>query len=240
MQGGLNSLSPLGATASASKLPMTQPKFLIPPKREDAPKYTVVFDLDETLVNNRRIGKALIRPGVSDLLRSLVGKAEVVLWTASIENVAVPAIKQMDPDGIIFEHCVYRDRRWYRETGYTKDLRLLGRDLSTVVIVENSPMSVKLNRGNAILVRDFITNMQDDSMAIVKDILLGLIESNEPVAEYLAANSKLTKNHEVLPSSSAKLLSAMPLGTRGNAIHIVRHASVPASVRGAAFLRSRV
>lgn len=127
---------------------------------------TVVFDLDETLCNNRLPGKACLRPGCIELLNALAAIRddfanshcfiEIILWTASMECVARPVVERMDPQGTIFNHLIYRDRRWYKDTGYTKDLRLLGRDLSHVVIIENSPMSVVLNRNHAILVKDFV------------------------------------------------------------------------------------
>eukprot|EP00742_Colponemidia_sp_Colp-10_P015777 GILJ01018033.1.p1 GENE.GILJ01018033.1~~GILJ01018033.1.p1 ORF type:complete len:484 (+),score=40.16 GILJ01018033.1:3-1454(+) len=127
---------------------------------------TVVFDLDETLCNNRLPGKACMRPGCMELLNSLAAIrddyanshcfVEIILWTASMECVARPVVERMDPLGTVFNHLIYRDRRWYKENGYTKDLRLLGRDLSHVVIIENSPMSVVLNRNHSILVKDFV------------------------------------------------------------------------------------
>lgn len=126
---------------------------------------TVVFDLDETLCNNRLAGRAMLRNGCMELLQALAAVRddpaancfmEIVLWTASMECVARPVLERMDPDGSIFDHLIFRDRRWYQERSYTKDLKLLGRDLSHVVIIENSPMSVVLNRRHAILVKDFV------------------------------------------------------------------------------------
>ena len=126
---------------------------------------SVVFDLDETLCNNRRMGKAALRPGCMELLRRLAQIrdnpeancfVEIILWTASMECVARPVTDSIDPSGTLFNHLIFRDRRWYKEVGYTKDLRLLGRDLSHVVIVENSPQSVVLNRKHALLVKDYV------------------------------------------------------------------------------------
>lgn len=147
---------------------------------------TVVFDLDETLCNNRRQGRALLRPGSIELLKSLAAMradnrcyVEIVLWTASMECVARPVVLRLDPDGTIFNHLIFRDRRWYKETGYTKDLRLLGRDMSHVVIIENSPASVILNRKHALLVKDFlgVSLQNDQALPVVQDVLLGWAKS---------------------------------------------------------------
>jgi hypothetical protein len=150
---------------------------------------TIVFDLDETLVNNRRPGRAIIRPGALDLLRHLRSISndtvyvEIILWTASMECVAKPVVARLDPSGLIFDHLIYRDKRWYKETGYTKDLRRLGRDMRRTMIVENSPLSVELNRKNSILVRDF-TGLgpgasNDSQLQVVKDCLTEWIQEVE-------------------------------------------------------------
>lgn len=150
---------------------------LLPPAPRAA--ITVVFDLDETLCNNRRPGKALLRPHTLELLHHLHALRndphlhcyiELVLWTASMECVARPVVDRIDPTGTLFQHCIYRDRRWYKEQGYTKDLRRLGRDMNHTVIIENSPASVRLNRGNSILVKDFVSG-QDSDLLVVRDIL---------------------------------------------------------------------
>jgi hypothetical protein len=166
------------------------------PKLEDPDpqRYTIVFDLDETLVCNRRPGRAILRPHLAALLSAVQGKAEIVLWTASMECVARPVLLQMDPTRSVFHHSIFRDRRWFKDIGYCKDLRRLGRDISRCIIVENSPQSVRLNTDNAILVPDFFGNKADNSLKAVQEILVGLIESGKPVGEYLAQHPLLQRS----------------------------------------------
>nr|CCC94190.1 unnamed protein product [Trypanosoma congolense IL3000] len=180
---------------------------------------TVVFDLDETLCNNRVNGSAILRPGAAEILKKLRSlyprsqlngteasafmsknaskwnvkngnstseqlhmetsfnngpllRLELVLWTASVESVARPVIKRLDPDGSIFDNVICRDTRWYDDSGYTKDLRFLGRYIERIAIVENSPPCVRLNRRNAILVTDFIRNRMDRQLYVVCMVLM--------------------------------------------------------------------
>lgn len=191
---------------------------------------TVVWDLDETLCCNRRPGKAILRPGAIEVLKMLRGLSrdpehncfvEIVLWTASMECVARPVIERLDPHGEIFNHLIFRDRRWYRETGYTKDLKLLGRDMSKVVIIENSPMSVHLNRKHSILVRDFMGSAASDKdLYYVKQVLEGWVRANgqgpkksggegdenadEPtgIVEYLTKHPAVSHNNEILAKAN--------------------------------------
>ncbi|EKG04057.1 hypothetical protein TCSYLVIO_004885 [Trypanosoma cruzi] len=184
---------------------------------------TIVFDLDETLCNNRQHGPAILRPGAVEMLKQLralyphpvmhkgetpmepTGKnsstqvleggkdngiqncspeatetptddgvmlrLEIIIWTASVEVVARPVIARLDPDGTILDDVIYRDVRWYRDGGYTKDLRRIGRHLERNVIVENAPSCVCMNRRNAILVNDFVSNPADRQLVIVRAIL---------------------------------------------------------------------
>ncbi|CCW66182.1 unnamed protein product [Phytomonas sp. Hart1] len=196
---------------------------------------TVVFDLDETLCNNRVSGPPLLRPGAVRLLqdlRAMYGRPrykscpfssssphtkatnprsaiqfsrfastlaicngsstslasnesevrlELVLWTASIGSVAKRVVDRLDPFGDVFDQIIYQDPRWYsNDESYTKDLRLLGRNMMNVVIIENSIPSVKCNRRNAILVTDFSFNRNDRQLLVVRSILmewLGLLNA---------------------------------------------------------------
>jgi len=180
---------------------------------------TIVFDLDETLCSNRGPGKAILRPGALDLLKSLRALStpqrpiEIVLWTASVESLARAVCARLDPSGTIFTHHIFRDRRWFKETGYTKDLRLLGRDMSRVVIIENSPMSVTLNRQHSILVRDFMGHAPHDcDLKVVKEVLEHWVmqENFTPVNVHLANHPKVDRGNQIV---SAPSLSAIVSNT---------------------------
>ena len=130
-----------------------------------APTLTVVFDLDETLVSNRRadLPEALLRAFCIDALqavRKFTG-VEVVLWTASTEETGGPVVEQLERQGKIFDDVIFRNDLWFTEPMHTKDLRLLGRNMDRVVVFDNAPNCVKLNRFNAVLVDDY--HGEDDS-----------------------------------------------------------------------------
>ena len=133
-------------------------KFLLPPQSDrHSGKLTVVFDLDETLVSNRRPGLSSATPRhylmhMFHILREL---AEIVLWTASTEETGKHVLHQIDPKGEFFHHIIYRNSDWFTEGTHTKDLTLLGRSMDKVIIVENTPNCCKFNQQNAIMVEDF-------------------------------------------------------------------------------------
>lgn len=54
----------------------------------------------------------------------------------------------------------------------TKDLRLIGRDLSKTLIIDNMEENFRLTRDNGIWIPDFIDDFKDDWLYILKDFLL--------------------------------------------------------------------
>ena len=128
---------------------------------EAPPLLTVVLDLDETLVWNRGGGpSAVLRPYVYealDALRSMEG-VELVLWTASTETTAAPVVRQLGQSSgrFYFDTVIFRSPLWFSDNVHTKDLRLLGRPLEKVMIFDNAPQCLKINRRNGVLVEDFM------------------------------------------------------------------------------------
>eukprot|EP00659_Diplonema_papillatum_P003649 gene3649-5677_t len=170
-------------TTGELKAAAASPRHLIPPQHK-TPHYgklTVVFDLDETLVSNRRPGvaPAQTRHYLNHMFQLLRGLVEVVLWTASTPQTGQPVVQQIDPHGEFFHHVVYRHDGWFTEGTHTKDLKLLGRDMDKVIIVENTPNCCKFNPQNAILVEDFVGDHSkpDRTLLSVAQIIRGAVES---------------------------------------------------------------
>lgn len=138
---------------------------------ETRPHLTVVLDLDETLVSNRRadLSYAILRPYVLHVLHALrhMKNLEIVLWTASTRETGAPVVDQLQEGGIIFDDVIYRNDMWFTEPVHTKDLRLLGRDTDRVVVFDNAPNCCKLNPHNAVLVEDFMGSRHENDAALV-------------------------------------------------------------------------
>lgn len=128
-------------------------KKLIAPPSDGTKRYTIVFDLDETVVYARD-GPLYARAYLKDLFRSIRDDFEVIVWTAGERDYAKCILEEINEDHII-EHLVYRHEKWFREEDYTKDLRQLGRDLHYTLMIENTPDCVRANPQNGIIVEDF-------------------------------------------------------------------------------------
>eukprot|EP00331_Platyophrya_macrostoma_P009834 CAMPEP_0176419878 /NCGR_PEP_ID=MMETSP0127-20121128/8298_1 /TAXON_ID=938130 /ORGANISM="Platyophrya macrostoma, Strain WH" /LENGTH=386 /DNA_ID=CAMNT_0017800417 /DNA_START=396 /DNA_END=1556 /DNA_ORIENTATION=+ len=138
---------------------------------QSKPLLTVVFDLDETLVSNRRadLAQAILRPYALHVLNALrhMANLEVVMWTASTRETGAPVVEQLSMGGLVFDDVVFRSDAWFTEPIHTKDLRLLGRDLDRVVIFDNAPSCCKLNAHNSVIVEDFHGLRTENDAALV-------------------------------------------------------------------------
>lgn len=162
-------------------------------REEHKGKYTVVFDLDETLVYARD-GTIRPRPHVNELLKLIEDRCEVVIWTAGVRAYAHRVITAIDSDRVI-KDCICRHDAWFQNPNghsYVKDLKNLNRDLSRTIIIENTPDCVVRNPLNSIIVSDYISkNPLDTTLNVIAQVLDGLIDSDMDVPNYLASHPLL-------------------------------------------------
>ena len=120
-----------------------------------AKRFTIVLDLDETVVYARD-GPCHARENLFELLDCMKARKcfEVVVWTAAERSYAKDILQEINKNNVI-RHMVYRHKKWFDPKDYTKDLSQLGRDVNTVLIIENTPDCVRNNPENGIIVEDF-------------------------------------------------------------------------------------
>ena len=187
---------PTSAAAAPAPAPSTPPASpRLAPTDSCLPPPTIVLDLDETLVHasvaptpkddfsfsflfggNTHTMYVRRRPFLDRLLDALKdGPWEVVVFTASVRAYADKLLDVLDPSGKVFSSRLYREHCTPLEGCYTKDLRVLGRSLTSTILVENTPLSFCYQPANAILVPTWTTDDADTE-------LLGLISLLEEAA----------------------------------------------------------
>ena len=100
-------------------------------------KYTLVLDLDETLVHYiEEENSAYAQVYVDYFLKELSKYFEIVLFTAAEEDYTDIVLKELNKNNYI-SHVLCRKYNELNNNSYIKDLSKLGRDLSKVYIVDN-------------------------------------------------------------------------------------------------------
>lgn len=149
-------------------------------------KLTVVLDLDETIVYARD-GPLYVRPHIDELFEFLAENCETIVWTSSIRRYANAVVSQVDKFAAV-KHIVYRHPSWCNTQ--VKDLKLLGRDLESTLIIENTPDCMRGYEANGLLVEDYTGGeLEDKTLLSLLNLLQDLVHSREveniSVPEYL-------------------------------------------------------
>ncbi|CAN8290788.1 unnamed protein product [Cochlearia groenlandica] len=158
----------------------------LPPMRKNNDKRrTIVLDLDETLVHSTmepptrvnydftikiKIEGAVIqmfvviRPGVTEFLEKIGKNYKVAVFTAGLPEYASQILDKLDKNRVISQR-LYRDSCTEMKGRYAKDLSLVaGKDLGSVLLVDDNPFSYLLQPDNGIHIKPFVDDMEDQEL----------------------------------------------------------------------------
>ncbi|KAK8827036.1 hypothetical protein WA577_007537, partial [Blastocystis sp. JDR] len=194
-------------------------KRILPPKREGTPEYTLVLDLDETLVhctmernpsadlvfpifyeNHRFDVFANIRPFFFYLLKRIAPHYEIIIFTASQQCYADRILDILDADQHLISYRLYRDDCLLINGNYVKDLNVLNRDLAKTVIVDNSISCFGYNIENGIPIISWFDDKSDHELYNLSTVLLSFLKKDDvrPSIEKLFHLRQLLDSFEVI------------------------------------------
>ena len=153
-------------------------------------KYTLVLDLDETLIhfkvnpNNNNSGILQFRPFISEFLSNIKNYYELIVFTAATKEYADPIIDAIEQKGTKFDHRLYRIHTNIKGNDFVKDISKLGRDLSRIIIVDNMEQNYKLQPNNGITIRPFWgKDTNDMALFDLFNILIKIAKMNMDVRD---------------------------------------------------------
>jgi len=150
--------------------------------------YTLVLDLDETLVHYYEedgMGNFDMRPGMHEFLQRMHTLGfEVVVFTAATQDYADWVMDQIDPDGYI-HYRLYRQHALPWGPIFIKDLSLLGRDLDRTLIIDNVQENFMLQPNNGIFILPWYDDPHDTSLYSLSPLLEELIRTRVRVPDLL-------------------------------------------------------
>ena len=136
--------------------------------------YTLVFNLNETLIANKiepntNILKILLRPGLFHLLSALKPLYELILFSNEKRETVEPIINKIEKlnnnnqyfDFYLFkEHCILKDGE------YIKDLSLFGRDLKKIVLIDSDEQQMLFSKENCIKISKYTGDNDKDNVLL--------------------------------------------------------------------------
>ena len=135
----------------------------LPEKAVEEKEYTLVLDLDETLIHFVDMGPDsyfLIRPGAQDFLEEMNKYYEIVVFTAGMKDYADWVLDQLDTERFI-KHRLYRHHVRQNGVYLVKDLDKIGRNIRKTLIVDNVAENFSKQPDNGIFIKTWHNDMND-------------------------------------------------------------------------------
>lgn len=148
-----------------------------------APDFSIVL-YEGSTEQDEEIVHVYKRPGVENFLKKLSEICEPVIFTAALPMYARPILKQIDPKRRCRSRLYRNATIKYRGIPHVKSLKLLGRDLSRTVLIDNSPVAMCSDPENAILAKPFYEDPDDRELDRLYELVKELVNLND-VRPYL-------------------------------------------------------
>jgi Dullard-like phosphatase family protein len=144
-------------------------------------KYTLVIDLEDTLVHlsKRDSGEAtvLFRPNLDYFLDNVSKYYEIVIFTCALQEYADSVIDKFDKGRV--SHRLYRQHTIVKNNCCIKDLTRLGRNIEKVVIIDNLSYYYLDFPSNGLNILSFYGSSKDDNeLKLIASDLIQMANKN--------------------------------------------------------------
>lgn len=143
-----------------------------------------MLDLEDTLVNSswdRKHGwRHAKRPGVDKFLTTMAQYYEIVLYSPSIDGIAIPVVDNLDKNGCIM-HRLFRESTLFKNGKYYKDLKSLNRPINRMVVLDDDPDAYDGDdKNNVIVLKPYSdpSDREDRTLERITPLLLEIAKEN--------------------------------------------------------------
>ena len=170
-------------------------------------KFSLVLDLDETLINfklnkdHNDEGVLKLRPNLYKFLDGVMNYYELILFTEASQTYIDLLINALEENKKYFEHKLYRQHTVIIGNDFIKDLTRIGRPLNSIIIIDNMPQNFRLQKGNGINIKSFWGEDDDEDNTLLElmtiliniakeedDVRKGIIKYHEEIITKISSN----------------------------------------------------
>ena len=173
-------------------------------KSPNMKKYSLVLDLDETLVNFKiksgKEGFVRLRPFLFGFLEEVSQYYELIIFTSGTEAYAKSVLEVIEYEKKYFDYVFYRQHTIIIGNDFVKDLTRIGRPLNSTIIIDNMPQNFRFQKENGICIKPFWGQDSNDKalydlipilLDIAKiggDLRINLKKFNEDIVTKITSN----------------------------------------------------
>ena len=145
-------------------------------------KYSIVLDLDETLINIEFKGvdskKCTLhfRPYLFQFLSDIKPFCELITFTSASKEYAQPIINEIELKNKYFDYNFFREHSVIYGNDFVKDISRIGRDMKKIIIIDNMKENFRLNQKNGIKIFPFYGDQNDKVLFELCKILVMIVK----------------------------------------------------------------
>ena len=155
-------------------------------------KYYLVCDIDETLFNfklseeDQEQGVLKIRPGVFQLIEEIRPYYQIILFSEADRDYIEVIIEAICSTRYLYDYILSRDYVSIEGNNFIKDISKIGTPLDKTIIIDNMPQNFRKNKENAIYIKSFFgENNNDKALIDLIPILVNIAKSGNDVRNEL-------------------------------------------------------
>ena len=137
------------------------------------------INLNKTLAYINKNGNLKLRNGLFSFLSMVKSYYELISFSCEPKQITEIILKEIESEKKYFDYNFYREHSILYENSLVKDISLLGRDISKIIIIDDDENCFKLNKENGIKIAPFNENSINDNILFeLKKILILIYKKN--------------------------------------------------------------